>query len=234
MVEKLLAELPEKVGMEPNLVSYNIVINSFCEMGSLDSALSVVDTLESKGIEPDLTTINTLLLDALFMKGRIADGEKIWGLRAEKNVVPNIRSYNSKLRGLVNAHKLSEALELWEEMGSKGIKPDAYSYNALIKGYCDAENLEQAKKWFSELKKSGLSPDWFTYVILVHLYCKKYEFEKAIELCKEVINRRVMTGAAMFRTVIDALVKESRVEEAIQLVEFANPHFRYKLKLPST
>ncbi|WRX26427.1 Pentatricopeptide repeat - like 10 [Theobroma cacao] len=203
----------------------------FDEMPELKcDPLSVVDTLEKKGLEPDVITFNTLL-DGLFSKGRIADGEKIWGLMEEKNVVPNVRTYNSKLRGLVYEKEIVKAVELWEEMENKGIKPDVYSYNAMIKGYCNAGNIEQVKKWYTELKKSGISPDRVTYVTLVSFLCKKSEFEMAVELCKESLDRRVTAGAAMFQTVIGGLVKESRVDEAIQLVELGKSRLHYKLKL---
>ncbi|XWS12764.1 hypothetical protein CRYUN_Cryun37aG0118300 [Craigia yunnanensis] len=226
-VEKLFEQLPEQLGIEPDLVSYNTVIKAFSEMGSLDSALSVLDTLEKKGLEPNIVTFNTLL-DGLFSKGRIADGEKIWELMERKNVVPNIGSYYSKLRRLVYENKMLEAVELWEEMESKGIKPDVNSYNALIKGYCNDGNLEQVKKWYSELKKSCCLPDRFTYLTLVSFLCKKNEFEMAIEICKEAMDRRVIAGTAL----IHRLLKESMIEEAIQLVELGNSRFDLKLKLP--
>ncbi|XP_022716037.1 pentatricopeptide repeat-containing protein At3g13150-like [Durio zibethinus] len=224
---KLLEQLPEKVGIEPDLISYNTVIKAFCEMGSMDSAFSVVDTLEKKGLGPDIVTFNTLL-DGFFSKGRIADGEEIWGLMERKNVVPNIRSYNSKLRGLVSENMMLKAVEMWEEMESKGIQPDVHSYTALITGYCNDGNLEQVKKWYSELKKSFL-PDRVTYLTLISFLRKENELEMALELCKEATDRRLIAGAAF----IDGLVKELRIEEAIQLVESGLSRYALKLKFPS-
>ncbi|XVF27777.1 hypothetical protein REPUB_Repub14bG0138000 [Reevesia pubescens] len=226
-VGKLLEQLPEKVGIEPDLISYNTAIRALSEMGSMDSALSVVDTLEKKGLEPGIVTFNTLL-GGFFSKGRIADGEKIWGLMERKNVVPDIRSYNSKLRGLIYVNKMLEAVKFLEEMKSKGMELDVRSYNALIKGYCNDGNLEQVKKWYSKLKKSCCLPDRVTYLTLVSFLCKKNEFEMAIELCKEAIDRKVIPGT----TLIDKLLQESMIEEAIQLVELGKSRFDLKLKLP--
>ncbi|KAE8670581.1 putative 3S-linalool/(E)-nerolidol /(E,E)-geranyl linalool synthase [Hibiscus syriacus] len=86
IVGKLLEELPEKIRIDPDLISYNTVIKAYCEMGSMDSAVSVLDTLEKKGLEPDIVTFNTLL-DGFFSRGRIADGEGIWEFRASDEVV---------------------------------------------------------------------------------------------------------------------------------------------------
>ncbi|KAK8524384.1 hypothetical protein V6N13_015409 [Hibiscus sabdariffa] len=197
-VGKLLEELPEKIGIEPDLISYNSVIKAYCEMGSMDSAV-----------------------------GQIADGEELWGLMEKKNVVPDIRTYNTKLRGLVHERKISEAVEFWEEMKSKGIKPDTHSYNALITGYCNAGNLEQVMKWYGELKESIL-PDRATYVTVLSFLRKKNEFEMASEICKEAMDRRTISGAAL----VDKLVKESKIEEAIQFVESGLSRSALRLKFP--
>ncbi|KAL4291298.1 hypothetical protein GQ457_14G010530 [Hibiscus cannabinus] len=225
-VGKLLEELPEKIGIEPDLISYNTVIKAYCEMGSLDSAVSVIDTLEKKGLRPDIITFNTLL-DGFFSGGQFADGEEIWGLMEENNLVPDIRTYNTKLRGLVRERKISEAVEFWEEMESKGIEPDIRSYNAMITGHCNAGNLEQVMKWYGELKKSCL-PDRVTYITVLSFLRKENEFEMASEVCKEAMDRRMLYGVS----VIDQLVKESRIEEAIQFLESGLSRSALRLKYP--
>ncbi|KAK8546760.1 hypothetical protein V6N13_093803 [Hibiscus sabdariffa] len=90
-VDGFFKELPQKLSIEPNLVSYNTVINAFCEMGSLDSARLMLDEMEKKGVQPDVITFNTLL-HSFCKNGRVGDGEKIWGKMVEKNVAPDIRS----------------------------------------------------------------------------------------------------------------------------------------------
>ncbi|PPD92305.1 hypothetical protein E1A91_D10G020400v1 [Gossypium mustelinum] len=223
---ELLEQLPEKLGIEPDLISYNTVIKAYCEMGSMDSALSMVDTLEKKGLEPDIITFNTLL-DGFFSRGRIVDGDEIWGLMEKKNVVPDIRTYNSKLKGLVHGNKVLEAVEFFEEMKNEGIEPDIHSYNALITGYCDEGNLEQVKHWYGELKKS-YKPDRATYCKVLSFLRKKNEYEMASEICKEAMDRRLISGV----TWMDKLVSESRIEEAIQFVESGLSRSALKLRFP--
>ncbi|KAL0012535.1 hypothetical protein SO802_007643 [Lithocarpus litseifolius] len=60
-VDEIFRGLPPKLSIEADLVSYNVVIKAFCEMGSLDTALSMFDELEKNGMEPDSFTFNTLL-----------------------------------------------------------------------------------------------------------------------------------------------------------------------------
>ncbi|OMO76675.1 hypothetical protein CCACVL1_15504 [Corchorus capsularis] len=235
-VKKLFKELPGKLGIEPDLISYNIVIKAHCETKSFMSALSMVDTMQKKGVEPDIITFN-MLLDGLFRNGRIADAEKIWGLMEEKNVVPDTWSYNSKIRGLVHEKRVSKAVELLKEMRSKGIEPDTNSYNVLISGYCINGDLKQVMKLYGELKKNGLSPDRVTYFRVIYFLCTKDELEMAAELCKELLDRWGKSNndsRLLLNSVINELVNDSKIEEAKQLVELGKSKFHYKLELPKS
>ncbi|RVW86406.1 Pentatricopeptide repeat-containing protein, mitochondrial [Vitis vinifera] len=44
----VFSELPSKLSVEPDLVSYNIVIKGLCDMGSMDSAVGMLDEMEKK------------------------------------------------------------------------------------------------------------------------------------------------------------------------------------------
>ncbi|KAG5516607.1 hypothetical protein RHGRI_037361 [Rhododendron griersonianum] len=233
-VDMLFRELQEKLGVKPDVISYNTVIKAFCALGSFDSALSIVDEMEKKGVEPDLITFNTLL-DGFYWKGRFVDGENIWRKMEKSNVVPDIRSYNAKLVGLVSEKKMIEAVELVGELGSKGVEPDVQSYNALIRGYCKDGNLEEVKRWYGEWEKYDCAPDRATFATLIPFLCEKDELDWAFELCKGVITRRRLVDGAVLQVVIDALVKESKIEEAKKLAEMgkSNNYTRYKVKVPS-
>ncbi|PSS24727.1 Pentatricopeptide repeat-containing protein [Actinidia chinensis var. chinensis] len=232
-IEELLKEIPEKLLINPDRISYNTVIKAFCEMGSFDSAYSVIDEMEKNGLEPDLITFNTLL-DAFYRNDRFGDAEKVWELMKEKNVVPNARSYNPKLRALVAGNRISEAVELIEEIGIKEIKPDVYSYSALIKGFYDNGMLEEAKDWYKKMAKNNFKTQQATFTKLGSLACEKGDFDFALELCKEAISQRCLVYSSMMQLVVDGLVKESKMEEARELVELgkSNGYFHYKLKMP--
>lgn len=233
-VDGFFRELPDKLSVKPDLVSYNTAIKAFCEMGSLDSAVSMVEEMEKSGVEPDVITFNTVL-DALYGSNRFLDGEKIWAQMQEKNVVPNIRSYNARLVGLVGEKRISKGVDLMEELETKGLKADVYSYNALIKGYCSEGDKEGARRWYVDLGKSGCVPDRATFVALVPFACEKADFDWAFELCNDMFNHKCRFQAALLQPVVDGLVKESKIEEAVKLVEMgkSNNYTRCNLKMPS-
>ncbi|KAL6990862.1 hypothetical protein U1Q18_008985 [Sarracenia purpurea var. burkii] len=229
---ELLRDLPDKLSITPDKVSYNIIIKALCELGSFDSALSVIDEMDKRELEPDVITFNTLL-DAFYRNGRFSDAENLWALMKDKNVVPDVRSYNPKLRALVADNQISEAVALIDEMGRKGILPDLFSFNALIKGFCDVGNMEEAKRWYKEIAKVDCKADRVTFTMLVTLACDKEDFDFALELCKVAIANRCHLNPSMLQLVVDGLVKESNMEGAKELVELgkSNNYFHYKLEI---
>ncbi|KAK3035134.1 hypothetical protein RJ639_032636 [Escallonia herrerae] len=233
-VDGFFRDLPGKLSIQPDVVSYNTAIKGFCEMGSLDDAVAMVGEMEKSGVEPDRITFNTLL-NWLSEKGRFSDGERIWARMEERNVVPDIRSYNAKLVGLANERRMSEAVELIRKLGDKGLKPDVFSYNAVIKGYCGEGNVEEAKRWYGELVGGGCAPDTATFSLLVPFACEKGDLGWAFELCKDIFNRKRLVHESLLQLVVDSLVKKSKVKEANKLVQMgkSNVYRQYRLRLPS-
>ncbi|XLT75299.1 hypothetical protein HN873_031573 [Arachis hypogaea] len=109
MVPTLFNQLPTQLSVEPNLVTYNTVIKAFCEMGSFDSASSMLDDMELKGVKPDVITFNTLL-DGLYSNDRFEDGEKIWKRMEDEHVAPDVQSYNAKLVGMCVEKRSGDAV----------------------------------------------------------------------------------------------------------------------------
>lgn len=232
-VFEIFKEFPSRVSIEPNMISYNIIINAFCEMGYLDDALLILHELEKNGKEPDRVTFNTVL-NALYRNGKFLEGDRLWAMMESKNVVLDVRSYNSRLRRMVQDGRISEAAQLISEMKSKEISPDLFSYKAIIKGFCDGRNLEEAKKWYGELQKNEYTPDLVTYVMLIPLCCEAGDLDMAFELCLEAINHRLRLKREVFKQVVNGLVKQDKDEEASELVKLVNSrkYLNYKLELP--
>ncbi|XP_022977339.1 pentatricopeptide repeat-containing protein At1g55890, mitochondrial-like [Cucurbita maxima] len=235
-VETIFREVPQEVSIEANVISYNIVINAYCEMEAFDKAILFFNDMEKNGMEADLVTFNTLLT-AYYRKGRFLDGERLWGVMVNKNIAPNLISYNARLRGMVLENRMQEGIGLVAEMEEKDIKPDAYSFNALIKGFCEDGDVEEAKKWYYKLKENEVTPNGITYRTLLPFLCEQGDFDLALELCKEAIdNHRLVINVAEVQRVVDGLVEVSKIEEAKDLVKLCNSnnYLNFKLDLPQT
>ncbi|XP_027108732.1 small ribosomal subunit protein mS86 (rPPR1) [Coffea arabica] len=222
-VRELFKELPEKLPLKPDVVSYNIVVRALCHMGSPDSAVALMDEMERNHVKPNAVTFNTLL-DAFNKKNRVEEAERLWGLMEKKNVTPNAGSYNSRLHGLVVDGRILDAVLLIEEMSKKGVKMNIFCYNAVMKGFVGAGNVNEAKVWYKKMAANELRlrPNWATYSMLIPFACDKDDFDYAFELCADAIRKKRTVDIFVVQRVIDGLVARSKNDEAEILMEMAN------------
>lgn len=221
-VSKLFKELPQRLPLKPDIVSYNTVVKALCDMGSPDSAVALMDEMERNHVKPNVVTFNTLL-DA-FKKINRVEAERLWGLMEKKNVMPNVGSYNSRLHGLVFDGRILDAVLLIEEMSKKGVKPNIFGYNGVLKGFVDAGNINEAKAWYKKMaaNEHRLRPNWATYSMLIPFACDKDDFDYAFKLCTDAIRKKQTVDIFTVQRVIDGLVERSKNDEAEKLLNMAN------------
>ncbi|KAJ0682129.1 putative tetratricopeptide-like helical domain superfamily [Helianthus annuus] len=231
-IPELFREIREDLGIEPDDVSYNVVIKAFCDMDDTDSALKVIDEMEKKECECNLYTYNTVL-DALYRNGNILEADKQWEVMKSKNLEPDIRSYNAKVRGLVVDKQITEAVGLLDEMKSNGVNPDVYTYNGVINGFVKADDLVEVKKWYAEMVENKIVPDSVTFRIIIAFACKKGDYKYGFDMSKEGLLQEDNVGRLNLQRVLDGLVKESAIDEAKELVKLVDESkfIYYKLKL---
>ena len=143
-----------KAGCEPNTVTFNAVLKTWCRSGetnACDRALDILKQMEEKYcngnkiVKPDRITYNTLI-HTLAKSGKVEDmrnAERIltqMESNSDRTVRPNTFSYNSiiegwsKVRdgdGAFNAYTVLQKL-LLAEKGGRGIRPDSFSFNNVI------------------------------------------------------------------------------------------------------
>ncbi|KAF3674112.1 hypothetical protein FXO37_06590 [Capsicum annuum] len=230
----LFRELPSKLSIEPDLVSYNTAIKAMCKAGWLDSAVSLMDEIESPGIKPNIVTCNTLL-NAFYENRRFSDADNLWDMMEKKNIIPNLCSCNIKLISLVIANEVSKANQFFDEIVNKGFKPDAFSYNTMIKMGITQGNLEEVKMWYEKMLQNDCLPDLKPFTMLVTFACSSKDFDFALRLCKKAMKSHKAICNRIMQRVVDGLVEHSKIENAKELVKLAEScgSFRYKLSLPS-
>ncbi|KAG6534092.1 hypothetical protein ZIOFF_007976 [Zingiber officinale] len=231
-LDEAFRDVPDSI--TPDIISYNILIGALCEKGDLEAAMRTVDLMNTNAISPDLITCNILLHS--FYNNKPSEAEKIWAMMRENNIEPNSRSINAKLRWLVAEGRTHEVIELVDQMKRNGPKPDAFTFNALLKGYIQDGNLEEAKKLYLDFAKNECSPNQQTFEFLISYLCEAGELDWAVRCCNDGMSRRCYVRASFLQAVVDALVKNSRVEEAKKLVEagWNNRYPKTSLGLPES
>lgn len=110
------------------------------------------------------------------------------------------------------------AMRTFDQMDELGTPRSAVSFNALLAACNHSKLFDKVPQLFDEMpKRYRFSPDKISYGILVKSYCAAGSPEKAVEILKEMEEKRVEITAVTFTTILDALYRQGKSEEAEKL-----------------
>ncbi|KAJ8765334.1 hypothetical protein K2173_012031 [Erythroxylum novogranatense] len=191
MAEKFLKEMSEK-GMEPNVVTYNILLNGICRRAKLHPnvrfetiirfAEKVLDELRQRGIEPDVTSYSIVL--HVYSRAHMPQLtlEKL-NLMKENGICPTVATYTSVVKCLCSCGRIDDAEELLGEMERNGVSPSSATYNCFFKEYRGRKDAESALKLYRKIKEHGLCLlSVQTYNILLGMFMKLNRMEIVHEM----------------------------------------------------
>ncbi|KAL1546850.1 pentatricopeptide repeat-containing protein, mitochondrial-like protein [Salvia divinorum] len=178
MAERFLGEMLDR-GIEPNVVTYNVLLNGICRRASLHpegrfervirEAESVLGEMRGKGLEPDVTSYSILLhVYSRAHKPQLCL-DKL-AVMKEKGVCPSVATYTSVVKCLSSCGRMEEAEELLDEMLQHGVTPTAETYNCFFKEYRGRKDVDGAMKLYRKMKEGSLlSLNMHTYNILLRM-----------------------------------------------------------------
>ncbi|KAG8384039.1 hypothetical protein BUALT_Bualt04G0076600 [Buddleja alternifolia] len=218
-------EFPEKFGFLPDKFSYGILIKSYCEMGSPETAIEKLSEMEGKGIEIGVVMFTTIL-HGLYKKGAVDEAEKFWDeMVNKKGLTPDVGTYNAKLWH-IHGGEPEGVKALIEEMNNAGIKPDTITYNYLITCYCENGMIDEAKKVYDDvLKAKGCNPNAATFRTLVFNLCKKERFMTGYKVFKQSVKMHKIPDFNTLKYLVEGLVKKGHTLEAKGMVRTMNKKF---------
>ncbi|KAA8540479.1 hypothetical protein F0562_024602 [Nyssa sinensis] len=212
-IELFLREVPWKFGIELDILSVNIVIKAFCEMGILDKAYLIMVEMEKMGIKPDVITYTTLI-SAFYKNNRYEIGNGLWNLMVRRGCLPNLATFNVRIQYLVNRGRAWDANELMRMMQYIRIIPDEVTYNLVIKGFFRAGYLEMAKRVYSALHGKGYKPNIKIYQTMIHYLCKGGDFDMAYTMCQDSMKKNWFPNVDTIYKLLEGLQKSGKLGEA--------------------
>ncbi|XP_034680419.1 pentatricopeptide repeat-containing protein At1g55890, mitochondrial-like [Vitis riparia] len=115
-------------------------------MGSLDSALSVLDEMEKVGLEPDLITFNTLPNAFYQNENRMSEAVELIDEMKTSGIKPDVFTLNSLMKGFCNAGNLEEAKRWYSEIARNELPPVRATYMTLIPFLVEKGDFELCKE----------------------------------------------------------------------------------------
>ncbi|KAB2614582.1 pentatricopeptide repeat-containing protein [Pyrus ussuriensis x Pyrus communis] len=160
-----------KFQCDPDVITYNILINANCERGQADDALHWVHLMIARACKPSTVTFSTVI-NALCKEGNMVEARKLF------DGIPDMGHYKYG-REEVGDHLL-------KDISVSGLLPDSSLYDIMVSGLCWAAcsrvGLEQkAHKAYKFMITFGVTPLSSTCSSLLMGLSKKGNLQEARE-----------------------------------------------------
>ncbi|KAF1002474.1 uncharacterized protein LOC141701234 [Apium graveolens] len=217
----LLQEMKDK-GIQPNVVTFGILIKHLCKFHRVDEALDVyqkmVDGSEGILVRPDII-LHNILIAGLCRVGRQEEGlEMVEQMKLKHGCMPNTATFNSLIDGFCKAGELDKANELFDQMNMEGILPNIITVNTLVDGFCKHGRVHTAIKFFRQMQVKGLKGNVNTYTSLINAFNNSNNIEKSAELFDEMLDTGCSPDAKVYYTMISGLTNAGRLDDASFIV----------------
>ncbi|CAG8618051.1 3968_t:CDS:1, partial [Acaulospora morrowiae] len=141
-------------GIEPNLITYGVIIDGLIKMGDFAKALETYKMI-SKVRPPGIQIESSML--KLYFKQKNFDAV----MQVHKNIInfgrkPTEGYFNILIGGFIKAGYPKEAKEFYDQMLTLGVYPNSNTYKTLIDGYMNMnDDLFGASEVINDMKKKN-------------------------------------------------------------------------------
>ncbi|CAN6586344.1 unnamed protein product [Malus baccata var. baccata] len=217
-----LFECLRKYGPSPNVYTYTIMMNFYCQGHEgkgvdIDEATDILQEMEKSGKHPTVV-IYTKYIHALCDVGWVEFAlDFIRNLRC-RNQPLNSYCYNAILFGFCQNGETYEALKVLEEMKTYGTLPDVYCYTILIDGLCKEGDIEIALTLFEEMERYKIKPTLVSYSSLICGLCKIGLVDDSLDIFRDLVADGVRPDAITCTLIVEGYCREGRLKEALKFM----------------
>ncbi|KAG2604856.1 pentatricopeptide repeat-containing protein At3g18110, chloroplastic-like isoform X1 [Panicum virgatum] len=207
-------------GIEPDLVSFNTLINARAKSGCLAAgvALDLLFEVRQAGLRPDVITYNTLI-SACSQSSNLEDAVTVFEEMMASECRPDLWTYNAMVSVHGRCGKTEAAERLFRELVEKGFMPDAITYNSLLYAFAKDGDVDKVERTCEDLVKAGFKKNEITYNTMIHMYGKMGRLDLAVGLYEEMRSTGCTPDAVTYTVLIDSLGKMDRISEAGKVLE---------------
>lgn len=203
----------KELGVEPDLVSYNCLIDAYCKDRELEKVYKVVNEIVDKGMSPDVITY-TSLIGGLGLVGQPDKARDVLRDMREVGCYPDAAAYNAAIRNFCIGKRLHDAYELMEEMTERGLAPNAVTYNLFFRVFYWSNDLKNAWGLYMRMKDAGCLPNTQSCMFLIRLCRKQEKVDMALQLWNDMVEKGFGSYVLVSDVLLDLLCDMGKLVEA--------------------
>jgi pentatricopeptide repeat protein len=248
MAHRVIA-LQERTRHAPSLssVTYSILVKGYGKLGDWNNIDLLLRHAAASKIAPDTILFNSLM-DAYINCDQLEKAQRVFDAMVYRQSTnehdeydfefpfgpevcppPNLRSYNTLLKGLAQKGRWYDAKKLSMEMKHKLGMWDHVTTNTLVRAAVEAGDFDSAEDILKECtsvaekgynSKHHLNAD--AYTTLIDGYAKNRHLDKALSLFQAMKARNVEPNEFHYSSLIGGLARHGKVEQAHKLLSHVN------------
>ncbi|KAJ7945988.1 Pentatricopeptide repeat-containing protein [Quillaja saponaria] len=205
---------------------FDLLIKACLGSKKVDPSIEIVRMLQSRGISPKVSTLNSLICGVCRCHGVDAgyaiyrelfglDTEFETSVRRVVRVRPNVHTFNALMLCFHGDGSVDKVEEIWNEMAKLDCARNSYSYTVLMAAYCEEGRMGQAEKLWQEMKSKGMEPGLVTYNTIIGGFCKTGEIRRAEEFFRDMSLGGTDSTSATYEHLIEGHCNVGDVDSAL-------------------
>lgn len=168
----------EKIVLD--IVAYNHVMEVYSRHGDWKACTSLLDTIETYGLTPELLTFE-ILVKACLKAGELDNALLVEKRMKKHGMQPSKKLYNWISQALCKEGRCTHAMQLYGTMKAKDWV-EYRTYHDLIKALAKAGFPFKAEEVLSAVRAKGMVPETVSYVLLIESFGKIGLFKEALRI----------------------------------------------------
>ncbi|KAL4184114.1 hypothetical protein AMTRI_Chr11g158400 [Amborella trichopoda] len=207
----------------PNIVSYNILINSLCDSNEVDRALEMYQfVLANAPFSPSPVTYRHLtkgLTDA----GRVPEAMDLLREMLNRGHGADSLVYNTLIETFIKLDQMEKALELFEELAERCLVYDGIVHATLMEGYFGKGDEKLAMDSYNSLLDKGFKMNAATCNSLLKVLLKYGKFKDANGLFEHMLSTHtppnfLTMNPESYTLFIDYFCSKNKFIEAMEIL----------------
>ncbi|KAL5699224.1 hypothetical protein ACHQM5_030159 [Ranunculus cassubicifolius] len=215
-----------QAGIAPNIITYNLVINAYCDWKRIDTALEHYKVLINNApIGPSPTTYR-ILVKGLVDNMRVEKAVEVKDDMFDKGFSADPVVYNYLMLGLLKNGDKDRAVEVFEELKEKqgGFVSDGIVYGNLMNAYFKKGMEKEAMEYYDDVvgENSSIKMGPASYNYVLEAFIQNGKLDEAIKLFDRMLEKhsrpmKLTVDLGSFNVMADGYCQEGRYEEAIRV-----------------
>ncbi|MBA0585508.1 pentatricopeptide repeat-containing protein At3g09040, mitochondrial [Gossypium raimondii] len=194
--------------MDLDTVSWTSMVAGYVQVGLLEEALEVCESMLKAGRVPDQVAFVTII-NAFVGLGRLDDAQALFSQMPNPNVV----AWNVMISGHAKRGYEVEAIKIFQNMRASGVKSTRSTLGSMFSVIASLASLEFGLLLHGEAIKQGLNSNVYVGSSLINMYAKCDKIDAAKKVFDELPEKNVVLWNAM----LGGYAQNGYADEVIEL-----------------